>query len=153
MPQNLLLVAQEFLTLLQCAIEVAADDLLSDLQDNGGRARNGIHEVSDQFVKFLLIEAFVVREHVKHLNDEVDPLRRAVGLLLGHYIAFAKDARLVLENELRLLAAIEDDGLIDDGLLSRLQNDFERHFPIPIRRPKSGYGSTVLYITRDAGFR
>src|SRR3546814_5591526 len=75
--------------------------------------------VSDQFVKFLLIGAFVVREHVKHLNDEVDPLRRAVGLLLGHYVAFAKDARLVLENELRLLAAIEDDGLIDDGLLDR----------------------------------
>src|SRR3546814_3462785 len=56
--------------------DVCSSDLL---QDNGGRARNGIHEVSDQFVKFLLIGAFVVREHVKHLNDEVDPLRRAVG--------------------------------------------------------------------------
>lgn len=78
-------------------------------------------------MELLLVLAILTREHIYHLYNKINAFCRSIYLFLRHYIAFSENTCFILYDYLSLLATILKNRLVDDDLLSRFQDNLERH--------------------------
>jgi hypothetical protein len=111
----------------QCPVIIALENKFVDRFDDFYRTGRGRNEITRQFPVELMMRAQAFAVHVHELDDEIDPVGRAVGILVAENVLMPQDRHIVVHHELGPARAVGDHGAADDQAFMRFQGNFQRH--------------------------